>query len=580
MGRGWLFFVLGWALVLAGGFAAHAVQTSGGVRVSEARFAGGPDVTLSGLLYTPPGATARRPAPAVLVSHGYINTREMQSAFAIELARRGFVVLAMDMTGHGYSGAAVGQYDFGGPAALRHLRSLPFVDKDNVGMEGHSLGGAPVLAAATEEPDGYRALVLEGSTPGILGSKGAATPTFPRNLALVFGRYDEFAEFMWQVPTGDRIVTSPRLAGIFGTAPPVEPGRIYGSVAEGTARVLYVPPVTHPWEHFSSAGVGHAVTWFQTTLSGEASPRDPAQQIWIWKEVGTLVAFGGCVVLILGTFQLALRLPVFASLARPGAAVRERRDGRWLLAFVLTAAIPALTFFPFMKIGQLFFPMRLFPQWIGNQLVVWALLNAAITLLLGLVLRGGRASFSSQWLKSSGVAVISVGAGYLSLALVDAVFKVDFRFWVLGLKPLDGRHALYALAYLPLWTAFFLVAIRALVTSLPVKGEGETLQIGLAKFAMSLGFIVLLAAEYVTLFATGRLLTPAEPLNTIVAIQFVPLLAIVGAFGIFTWRRTNSYVPGAFICALFVTWYIVAGTATHWSPEFRPPQPAAAAAKR
>jgi len=577
MGRGWLFFVLGWALVLAGAFAAHAVQTSGGVRVSEARFAGGPDVTLSGLLYTPPGATARRPAPAVLVSHGYINTREMQSAFAIELARRGFVVLAMDMTGHGYSGAAVGQYDFGGPAALRHLRSLPFVDKDNVGMEGHSLGGAPVLAAATEEPDGYRALVLEGSTPGILGSKGAATPTFPRNLALVFGRYDEFAEFMWQVPTGDRIVTSPRLAAIFGTAPPVEPGRIYGSVAEGTARVLYVPPVTHPWEHFSSAGVGHAVAWFQTTLSGEASPRDPAQQIWIWKEVGTLVAFGGCVVLILGTFQLALRLPAFASLARPGEAARERRDGRWLLAFVLTAAIPALTFFPFMKIGQLFFPMRLFPQWIGNQLVVWALLNAAITLLLGLVLRAGRTSFSSQWLKSAGVAVISVGTGYLSLALVDAVFKVDFRFWVLGLKPLDGRHALYALAYLPLWTAFFLVAIRALVTSLPVKGEGETLQIGLAKIAMSLGFLVLLAAEYASLFATGRLLTPAEPLNTIVAIQFVPLLAIVGAFGIFTWRRTNSYVPGAFICALFVTWYIVAGTATHWSPEFRLPQPAAAA---
>lgn len=580
MGRGWRFFALGWALILAGAWLAHAIQTSGGVKVRDVRYPGEAGVAMSGLLYIPPGATAQRPAPAVLVSHGYINTREMQSPFAIELARRGFVVLAMDMTGHGFSGAAVGEQDFGGPASLRYLRSLPFVDKTQIGLEGHSLGGAPVMAAASAFPDGYRSVVLEGSTPGILGSKGAATPTFPRNFALVFGRFDEFAEFMWQVPTGAAVPTSPRLAGIFGAEAPLEPGKVYGSIAEGTARVVYTPPVTHPWEHFSKAGVGHAVDWFQKTLSGEASPRDPMAQIWIWKEVGTLAAFGGCVVLILGTFQLALRTPVFSALAQPGEAVQARRGGRWWLFFALTAAVPALTFFPFMKIGQVFFPMRLFPEWIANQLTVWALLNAAITLVLGLVLRGPKPAFQTRWLASAGVAIVSVGMGYLSLVLVDAVFKVDFRFWVLGLKPLDARHALYALAYLPLWTAFFLVAIRALCAGLPIKGEGETMQIGLAKFAMSLGFIALLAAEYGVLFSTGRLLTPAEPLNTIVAIQFVPLLAIVGAFGVFTWRRTNSYAPGAFICALFITWYIVAGTATHWSPDFKLPLPGAAAAKK
>ncbi len=84
---------------------------------------------------------------------------------------------------------------------------------------------------------------------------------------------------------------------------------------------------------------------------------------------------------------------------------------------------------------------------------------------------------------------------------------------------------------------------------------------------------MLLGAQYASLFATGLLLTPAEPLNTIVAIQFVPLLAIVGLIAAFTYRRTNSYVPGAVICALFITWYIVAGTATHWSPDFKLPIP-------
>jgi len=116
------------------------------------------------------------PAPAVLASHGFINTREMQSPFAIELARRGFVVMAMDMSGHGFSGGALGEQGFGGPAALGYLRALPFVDKSNIGLEGHSLGGAPVVDAALAYPDGYKSIVLEGSTTGVLASRARGPP--------------------------------------------------------------------------------------------------------------------------------------------------------------------------------------------------------------------------------------------------------------------------------------------------------------------------------------------------------------------------------------------------------------------
>ena len=58
------------------------------------------------------------------------------------------------------------------------------------------------------------------------------------------------------------------------------------------------------------------------------------------------------------------------------------------------------------------------------------------------------------------------------------------------------------------------------------------------------------------------LITDFDPLSTVVAIQFLPLMAIVAMISTFTWRRTGSYVPGAMICGLFVTWYVVAGTAT------------------
>jgi hypothetical protein len=39
-------------------------------------------------------------------------------------------------------------------------------------------------------------------------------------------------------------------------------------------------------------------------------------------------------------------------------------------------------------------------------------------------------------------------------------------------------------------------------------------------------------------------------------------IAIVAIISTFTWRRTGISLPGALICGLFVTWYIVAGTAT------------------
>jgi pimeloyl-ACP methyl ester carboxylesterase len=572
--RKWDFLVLGLMLILGGSFLAHVVQTYGGVTLRDVRFAGDNGLTQSGLLYVPKTATAAHPAPAVLASHGYINTREMQSPFAIELARRGFVVLAMDMIGHGYSDGAVGQSkDLGGPAALRYLQSLPFVDKANIGLEGHSMGGVPVMTAAASQPEGYRAVVLEGSTPGFLGAK---SPARPNNLAVVFGQFDEFAPLMWGVPKGSLVSQSKKLAKAFGVPGPVIVGKIYGEFPGGSARVLENPPVTHPWEHFSRAGVGGAVDWFQKTLAGEANPLAPGDQIWLWKDIGTGIAFVGLVILLIGAFEVLLMLPVFASLNQSAQPVAERRGGKWWLAFVLTAAVPALTFYPLMKLGNLFFPMQLFPQYIQNQLVVWALVNALITLVLSLVLRGGKPVFTTNWPKSAAIAAATIAIGYLSLVAVDAAFKTDYRFWVLGLKPLDGRHALMAIPYLVLWSVFFLVAFRALAANLAVKGEGFVVQAGGWKLAMSLGFIVLLIVEYATLFRTGLLLTPAEPLNTIVAIQFVPLLASFGAIAAVTYRRTNSYVPGALICALLLSWYVTAGTATHWYPGFKLPTAGAA----
>ncbi|MCA3709371.1 MAG: alpha/beta fold hydrolase [Phenylobacterium sp.] len=559
---------LGAILIIAGSVLAFLVQGSGGVEVREARWRTPEGAVMSGLLYRPPGLEAGRRAPAVLLSHGYINTREMQSPFAIELARRGFVVLAMDMTGHGGSGGNVGAAGFGGPSALAFLRSQPFVDRDQIGLAGHSMGGGPVLAAARAEPEGYRAVVLVGSAPGLFGPPDEVGPDFPRNLNVVFGGLDEFSALMWRTPKGTDLPGSEKLKAVFGVASPVEPGRIYGDPTLGTARRLDLPRITHPWEHFSSGGVAPAVDWMQARLEGEARPLPAGDQVWVWKEAGTLLALVGAGLLLLGAFELALGLPWLGQLRRsPEPAAAVRGIGGWL-ALGLTAVLPALTYLPFMKLGALWFPSALFPQWVQNQLLAWALANTVLAIVIALFLRRGRPVFSVDIPRSLVAAVLSVGAVALALAAVDRLLHVDFRFWVIGFRPLTEARWPIFLAYLPLWTLHCVIVVRGLCALLAVDGASRRLTYLTAAGVMGGGFFVLAALQYATLFATGLLLTPTQPLNVIVALQFIPLLALVGIIAVFTWRRTNSYLPGALICALFLSWYVTSGTANHWSAEY------------
>src|SRR5262245_35190605 len=140
--------LFGLLLVVIGSYVANRVQTAGGtIAIYDVQFLDSYNKRLSGLLYVPDAASEDRQAPAVLAVHGYINSRETQSGFAIEFARRGYVVLALDESGHGLSQPPAYSNGFGGPDALAYLRSLETVDTANIGLEGHSMGGWAVLAA-------------------------------------------------------------------------------------------------------------------------------------------------------------------------------------------------------------------------------------------------------------------------------------------------------------------------------------------------------------------------------------------------------------------------------------------------
>ncbi|MFZ4690292.1 MAG: alpha/beta hydrolase [Polymorphobacter sp.] len=559
MRKGWWLCLLGLVLVLGGSWQASRIQTAGGITVSDIRFRSASGTVMSALLYVPPGATAATPAPGILAVHGYINSRETQDAFAIEFARRGYVVLALDQTGHGYSGGAAFSEGFGGPAGLAYLRGLPMVDTANIGLEGHSMGGWTVLAAAAAMPDGYRAMVLEGSSTG-KPFAADGTPAWPRNLALAFSRYDEFSKIMWDVDKARDTASSAKLQALFGTAA-IVPGRIYGRIADGTARRLTQPVTTHPGDHLSHAAVGDALDWFGRTLQG-GTPLLADDQIWFGKEVATGVALIGFFAVLVGSFDLLLGLPLFAALRGAPPAGLPRRDARWWRQFAVTALLPALTFFPaFIAVTLALPPSPLLPQTVTTQVMVWALFNAALTLLLWRFGPPAQPRAAPCWLLAAALALATAAVGYAVLALMAAWFTVDFRFWVVALKPLSPDQLRIALVYLVPITFAQVVTLGAL-GRLAVAGDGWFRRYGAAMLALAAGFVLLLLVDYGVFFATGRLPTAFDPLTTVIAIQFVPLLAVIAAIGTFAWGRTGSAAPGGLLCGLLVSWYVVAGTAT------------------
>ncbi len=563
----WWLAVLGFAILIAGAFLAQQIRTSDGTTMRDVRFTGTDGKEMSALLYVPKNATAETPAPGILAVHGYINSRETQDGFAIEFARRGYVVLSLDQTGHGYSDGPAFSNGFGGADGLRYLRSLPMVDTDQIGLEGHSMGGWTVLAAAAEMPDGYASMVLEGSSTGAPFAE-EGTPDWPRNAALVFSKYDEFSSLMWGVDRAQDVGDSAKLQALFGAEGMVAEAQIYGSIADGTARILHQPATTHPGDHISPAAIGHATDWFAATLEG-GTPRPASDQIWYWKEIGTGAGLVGFLLILLGAFDALIRLRIFAPLRAQPSAASDRRDRQWWRGFALNIFVPALLFFPAFIAAFLLLPASTWlPQAITSQVTLWALIVAGAGLLLSRFGSGVAAARTMRkslappgWLRALALAAATAAAGYGALWITDWLFQTDIRFWIVAVKlPSTHQLAIAGIYIVPLCLAFLWTAKS--VCDATVRGDTPLMRYGAAIVSLTGGLLIMLTVIYGMLFATGALITSFDPLSTVVALQFVPVLAAAAIIITFTWSRTNSAIPAGLLTGILVTLYVVAGTAT------------------
>ena len=165
---------------------------------------------LVGKLYRPIGVDANNPAPGVLGLHGYNNDKDVQRPAAIELAKAGFVVLALDQLGHGDSsgGYALDAAPYSYFVAYEYLMNLEFVDENNTGIYGHSMGEIRARQIAAAYPQ-HKALGLQAFTPNFVGAffGDYGDPMF-HNILHLWSSYEEWGgdgkTVDWNVTPGQK----------------------------------------------------------------------------------------------------------------------------------------------------------------------------------------------------------------------------------------------------------------------------------------------------------------------------------------------------------------------------------------
>ena len=421
------------AAVFACMFFANRIQTGfGAVEVTEGVIE--TDIgDLAYKLYTPETATEATPAPGVLLLHGYQNDHETCAAYAIELARRGAVVMAIDEYGHGktepgmiergyvnhrvkvnfgeedestfvsvggatrfrlmmnfsnlsffdekYSkdadGNSIKDSSMGGIAAYAVLAELPQVDSSRMAVSGHSMGtwaSWTVSAAYSGTEIEPKATILQCGEMFRDSVYDSEKITF-QNVMILQAKYEEFSYFRdYQLNvTDDQLKSELRTEFLGCSAEDAAWNTTYGSFADGSARRIELLQTNHRLTTHHAGGLAAALTWFDSAIDLPAE-LDPADQIAMGKEVLVLLAMLCAVAATIPLMELLLTRPYFAAIVQPLPSVSSvKKKWAWWKGALITVAIAAVTY-PFMTQlghGLLPLPEGMFRMTVGNGFVSW-----------------------------------------------------------------------------------------------------------------------------------------------------------------------------------------------------------------
>ena len=401
-------------------FVADRIQTSNG----DVEVTTGIIETIMGdmtyKMYKPKDASSTNKVPAVLLLHGYQNDHETCAAYAIELSRRGYAVLAIDEYGHGkteigllergyvnhkvtvnygndseedgtfsiisgadryklmmnfsnlsffkdkYSKDDEGNEMFdsscGGIYAYAYLASLDYVDNQNMAVSGHSMGTwsswtvSAYYSGSDIEP---KATVLQCGE--LFRDSVYDEDIHFNNVLLLQAKYDEFSYFRDYANTvTDELLDTPLRKEFFlmkDSDPAPEWNKTYGSFKDGTARRIELLMTNHRLTTHNKTGLKTAIDWFDKATN-HASLIASDRQVANTKELFNLIAMFAAIFAMLPLMEILLSTRLFkeVAFALPGKGTMKK-GGKWFGSALIVILLSAAAY-PFMtQLGHGLLPL-------------------------------------------------------------------------------------------------------------------------------------------------------------------------------------------------------------------------------
>lgn len=594
-----VFLCISLVLMLICGLVVSAVQTSfGTVSMRELTIATDSGYIMSAYLLVPETATAENPAPAIVTSHGYLNNKEMADANYVELARRGFVVLSIDQPNHGDSDVTPGFFILspdGVYQGVLALSRMPFVDTSKIGVTGHSMGSWSVNAAVQadnlNETPLIASVLIHCNDPLYTDDTGAfANPYGKRDVGVISAIYDEF--FGTSVDADGNPLSSPYFMETdtaqtflnFGRGP-VEKREAYTEYWEtvdgkDTLRIVYRPPIIHPWSHFSARSESYICDFFSKTL-GAPNPIDPTNQVWQWKEAFNFVGVIGMCLFICSFTILLVDTPTFQCLKASEEVgpmtVADKKGKIWFWLSQLAGGIfGCLVFLTLVSKGN----GANVAQGESLGLGMWSTACGLFSILsmavwykcygkgIGFDLedRGVKMPLKKLGL-SALLAVIVVTVTYGIVFVEDYFFYADFRLWTLAIKAFEApilKYLPYVLLFITYYVASSVAANSFNYNTIGGKANGIICAIFAAFPALVMPWI-----QYGTYYSTNAMMwmqkTMADPNYPMFVLWLFPIVLILIGTTLMSraiYKKTkNPYIAGL-IHALIVGLITITNTCT------------------
>ena len=539
-------------------------------------------------VYKPKTATRENPAPAVMLIPGGNASVEYMSDAGMELARRGIVAIGIEPYTIGRSDVEKDNEGLGSVDVTNYVYGLDFIDTNNIGYIGWSMGASRANAAMyVPDPSGAMTTdargnevpknVIRDGVKGIIyvGAGGLLTDEYQINSALFEGQWDNLYR-------GDRreMNKNPQYTNVLGVDQ-FEFWKWYGDPANGTGRIYYEGWTGHTIGLSSYSFVKAACHFFTATFGLD----NDAPLLFLWKEFGTALAFVAIIAAMICLVLLLVDLDFFKKdLVTKERVVLEANRRKWVvwLGLLLPALFGAAIAAWAVPTGQ-----GILNKWVSKDLIhgtniqnvnglvfwlfclqlfglaLWALVNFVIlktdkrALKEQLTLPG--TNNGRMFLKALLLSFISLLGIYFVVTFGEQLFMISPRFWKVQLNSLTRLRMEKFLTYFPLYLVPFLIANYLNTTSYYIKDKPvlSTVFFWLANGLPPMLFLVYAygkIAFFHTTPITSLGMSRANGSLVDASIMMIP----VGILASTLYRKTkNFYLPAVFN-SMFFTWMAVA----------------------